>query len=645
MADPLAILNGKYSLTNNGEYPCTLSYSCKNGFSSRDTMQRDCVADGTFTGTAPTCVGIPCEAVPPAPMASIRIGNGGRYPSIATYSCDEGYTTADSLTRRCRTNGTWTRSAPTCSGVPCTSLPPVLYGAFATTNFNRYPSVATFSCKRGYVLSDINPRYCKKNGRWSRKAPTCEPILCPKPSAVFMADVVVTSSNFPSTADYVCQRGYRCKGNCRRKCTADGGWTGVNPVCVGITCKAVPKIANGVVSLVKGVYPCSANVVCSTGYRLKGQSQLFARTDGTWPSPGLCEPISCPTITTFENGNVRIDRTKAPQTLTYACQAGFDFVAGATDGKYVRECSVDAQWTRAEPTCVGVLCADPVSIGNGTYTLSSSRYPATLNYKCSPGYNIRGVPRLKCMPGGSWSGPAPKCVPSSCRNPADIMSPGKVTTTSNVFPSKAVYSCPYGFKLVGDSERVCKEDGTWAGYAPRCEAMKSCLDKPCQANSVCKDQSGASPYICVCPSPFFQGTWCEQEANFMKTNGGITKMNSGQYLRTTNKKFFMMLSRHGELAIFRGDGPTGPGEPSGEKIWTNGFYTVDMGYYTLTLESNGRFAVYQATFESYQPIGQPVWSAPLPKETAPETFRAVLSNAGQMVLIRGTTKFWETTKP
>ena len=39
------------------------------------------------------------------------------------------------------------------------------------------------------------------------------------------------------------------------------------------------------------------------------------------------------------------------------------------------------------------------------------------------------------------------------------------------YGTTAIYKCDYGYYLVGDHKRVCR-DGYWTGYAPRCVRKK-----------------------------------------------------------------------------------------------------------------------------------------------------------------------------
>lgn len=62
------------------------------------------------------------------------------------------------------------------------------------------------------------------------------------------------------------------------------------------------------------------------------------------------------------------------------------------------------------------------------------------------------------------------CVlgPSSCGSPDK-----KLNTTiedkNYTIGAEIKYKCPLGHMLVGDSKRVCQEDGFWSGMSPSCK--------------------------------------------------------------------------------------------------------------------------------------------------------------------------------
>ena len=46
---------------------------------------------------------------------------------------------------------------------------------------------------------------------------------------------------------------------------------------------------------------------------------------------------------------------------------------------------------------------------------------------------------------------------------------GAVDDGDNLPGTKAMYTCNYGYILVGSSKRLCQDNGTWAGTEPVCK--------------------------------------------------------------------------------------------------------------------------------------------------------------------------------
>lgn len=66
---------------------------------------------------------------------------------------------------------------------------------------------------------------------------------------------------------------------------------------------------------------------------------------------------------------------------------------------------------------------------------------------------------------------APHFLPHKERECPELKKPaiGDVQYESRLFNSRAVYSCPHGYHVVGLQSRVCQGDGNWAGSEPACK--------------------------------------------------------------------------------------------------------------------------------------------------------------------------------
>jgi sugar lactone lactonase YvrE len=166
-----ALLKEGTSLYENGNYAQALD---KFNAAYAVYTTRTCQTDGTWTGTAPMCNPVDCGALI-APTNGTVNAPTTTYQTTATYACSSGYAPSAGATRTCQANGTWSGSAPTCNLVDCGALPAPTNGTVSVPT-TTYQSTATYSCLNGYDLSGGATRTCGLDGKWSGSAPGC---TCP----------------------------------------------------------------------------------------------------------------------------------------------------------------------------------------------------------------------------------------------------------------------------------------------------------------------------------------------------------------------------------------------------------------------------------------------------------------------------------
>ncbi|KAL9706863.1 hypothetical protein quinque_010381 [Culex quinquefasciatus] len=95
--------------------------------------------------------------------------------------------------------------------------------------------------------------------------------------------------------------------------------------------------------------------------------------------------------------------------------------------------------------------------------------------KCSSDEDCKSK-KKKCLCDGACG---MSCIKPDRECPALEQPPtGAVTVSGNHFGSRAVYSCPHGYHVVGLQSRLCQADGTWAGSEPICKQNIYCLQPP-----------------------------------------------------------------------------------------------------------------------------------------------------------------------
>ncbi len=148
----------------------------------------------------------------------------------------------------------------------CFDLPPLMNGgityAGGLVDSRPINTIATFTCDNGYTLTGGGFRACQKDGTWSGSAVSCQ---CEFPlhlnSYFTFIDTVNTGPTEPPTtcsdltvpangmigynmgtaslrpvgtvATYTCNTGYTLNGGTTRTCGSDGVWSGSAPTCQG----------------------------------------------------------------------------------------------------------------------------------------------------------------------------------------------------------------------------------------------------------------------------------------------------------------------------------------------------------------------------------------------------------------------------
>ncbi|KXJ69876.1 hypothetical protein RP20_CCG025560 [Aedes albopictus] len=95
--------------------------------------------------------------------------------------------------------------------------------------------------------------------------------------------------------------------------------------------------------------------------------------------------------------------------------------------------------------------------------------------KCSSDEDCKSK-KKKCLCDGACG---MSCIkPDRECPPVDKPSMGDVNVSGKHFGSRAVYTCPHGYHVVGLQSRLCQADGTWAGSEPICKQNIYCLQPP-----------------------------------------------------------------------------------------------------------------------------------------------------------------------
>ena len=341
----------------------SVTFSCDPGYSLNGADTLNCQADGNWSSTPPTCDPVDCGALTAPTNGSVSAATTTLGAS-ASYSCSGGFALSGSASRTCQANGSWSGTAPTCNAVSscagapcqngstCTDLSPgyscacqpgwtgancdvpVDCGPLANPDSGTVQvskttngGTATYSCVAGFVLSGNGGngvRTCQADGTWTGTAPTCAPITCPAGNPPANGNVAPANPVYGAEADYTCNGGYVLVGAAARTCQVDGTLSGAVPLCNPVTCTTSAP-ANGTVSDTSVTYQGQVNYGCNTGYQIgSGDAQRTCQADGTFsgaqptciPATGGCDGNPCGVHST---GCTATGAT----TFTCACQPGW----------------------------------------------------------------------------------------------------------------------------------------------------------------------------------------------------------------------------------------------------------------------------------------------------------------------------------
>lgn len=149
------------------------------------------------------------------------------------------------------------------------------------------------------------------------------------------------------------------------------------------------------------------------------------------------------------------------------------------DSSYTYHCACLAGYTGKR--CENVVgCRRPPVPAHGSTEGLFHHSGARITFRCDPGFELRGIRSAVCLRDGTWSAPAPECVPVErvCSLPPKpahgdhflVYGPNDVLVALQ-------YLCHQPYELSGSSQRTCLPNNTWSGAPPVCVTVNNTLSE------------------------------------------------------------------------------------------------------------------------------------------------------------------------
>ncbi|XP_011675150.2 sushi, von Willebrand factor type A, EGF and pentraxin domain-containing protein 1 [Strongylocentrotus purpuratus] len=415
---------------------------------------------------------IRCPGLPVPEHGSIHLGSGGGdcvggavYGSSCVYGCDVGYQLFagnGNFSRNCLRNnsidlvGYWDADQPTCLIQNCT-LPAVMnvHSPDCLTTAVGYGTNCEFECDRGYTtLIDVDHvnRSCQAESTWGGSDFNCSVVItCPAQLSLEFGRVIPpecsnsTDMKFDTECEYSCGSGFLLHGPSNIRCNPDGSWNDLRqPYC--------EDIQNPIFSA-----PCPVHV------------RVDAQRGTTYANVTLVQPEA-----RDNSGNVNVSRIGPKDTIFHEGVTTVPYLASDASGNEAR-CDVIV-------TVTVYRCPTPKAPVEGFVTNCSKLfYGSACSFGCNIGYDLIGSETLTCDltqggmgPNATWNEHSPTCQIRTCvavrlQPPAAKAGCDKNPPLTEDYDTVCTFTCPYGFRGIGDSRSRCDENGKWSSTNFTCE--------------------------------------------------------------------------------------------------------------------------------------------------------------------------------
>ncbi|XP_062508195.1 uncharacterized protein LOC134184503 isoform X3 [Corticium candelabrum] len=502
-------------------FECDIGYHMGE-FAETTQSKRICLANGSWDGSEPECKVVNCKELE-TPTNGKKDGFHYSYGQTIRFKCNPGYHLVGTAIRTCQANGEWNGTSTTCKPRDCGPFPSVKNGSIIG-NSTKFPNSLSVFCKEGYEVIGLSTVTCRDNGLWNPSAANCNRISCEGLPAIENGRKNVINctelekpefgqkdgdaNSCSSIVHFSCIRGYKLEGSSFRKCQNNGTWSGQQPVCKLILCRALSSPVNGFKIGSERVVDAVVAFNCSRCYQLHGQHNLTCLQEEHWSGEEPnCNLIRCDELSSPVNGGKIEDGQNCGDIIRFFCNGGH-----VLDGSEITECLANRSWSNDPPSCRVVDCGEPESVGNGLPAVGNSTIVGSVKkFACRECFELEGSQFRYCQEDGQWNGSVPTCNVVKCPL---LFAPnhGVIHGSQRYWEcnSTVTFSCQPGYQLTGNSGSTCLDSGNWNSLTPECTNINECISNPCQNGGTCIDEIDG--YTCFCALNFV-GDLCDMPAD------------------------------------------------------------------------------------------------------------------------------------
>ncbi|XP_060076906.1 uncharacterized protein LOC132556510 [Ylistrum balloti] len=347
------------------------------------------------------------------------------YDDHAYFSCAMGYELLGTRSLRCQADGSWSGTFPTCLAIVCPIQSNIDKNLLYQTRTYHFNDTLELTCVNGFTLIGSSTLTCRSDKSWSSSFPMCTEIQCGITGQHPQLRYEYKTYHFSDKVHFSCPVGFHMVGQGILVCTADGSWSMPFPSCNAVICPSPGEEQHFLFAEKSYGYGDSITLTCQSGYIMEGSSTLRCRTDGRWDSDlPICRAISCPTpVTTDEHLLLTDMEYRYTDELHLSCDQGY-----RVDGRTSLLCQANGTWDGQLPVC-HQLAACPVFTLYDTVTVSNASgekthyFGTNVGFSCSSGYIIAGPTSITCQEDGTWNSLPPRCITAESQQ-ADMMSSG-----------------------------------------------------------------------------------------------------------------------------------------------------------------------------------------------------------------------------